>query len=184
MKQIVLLCIGLVFIGCKTQTVLIENECKITAVPSEVIQGQYIHFIEKSDFYKNEFANFSKIKNGVLLYRWEENVGSSRFIIIDLDKGFNALRKNEKNNEEIVFSVEEKKRLKFIQEVLEKGNYYQSCSRNDGHTNVYVMIVRHNDEMKVQYFSPSNNFYKVQSADTNINLTKKMFEIINTHFYR
>ncbi|MCR4031783.1 MULTISPECIES: hypothetical protein [Flavobacterium] len=65
-----------------------ENKCEAILTPSEILQGRYIDFMKDSVFYKSQFADFTKVKNGILLYKWEEGSGANRFFIVDFDEGF------------------------------------------------------------------------------------------------
>lgn len=183
MKQIFRLFFCMIFTVCQSQENN-ENNCEAVSVSSEILQWQYMGFMKDSAFYKGEFANFHKVKNGILLYKWQEGIGSSRFFTIDFDKDFNLLIKTENLTEKIDFSIDDKKRLKFIVEILQKESYYQHCRKDDGHANLYVLVVRSNDEMKVQYYSPWASPLKVETSDSNINSIQKIVEIIEQNFYR
>lgn len=151
---------------------------------SEILQWQYIGFMKDSTFYKSQFANFAKVKNGILLYKWQEGSGSNRFSIVNFDKGFNALLKTEKDTEEIDFSEGDKKKLKFISEILEKGSYFQQCRRDHGHSTLYILVVRYANEMKVQYYSPFTSPYEMETPDANVNSIKEIFSIMEQNYYK
>jgi len=160
------------------------NKCEIVATPFDEVKQQYLSFIKNSDFSKKEFENFNKINNGALLYHWEEGGGINQFLVVDFDKDFNFFIKSEVFAKKIDFVSEDKKRLSFILEVLEKGNYYQSCERFAGHSNLYVLIVRGNSEIKVQFFSPFAHPDGVETSDMNIKSIQEIFKIMEQNYYR
>ncbi|MFD2943193.1 hypothetical protein [Flavobacterium notoginsengisoli] len=186
MKQIFGLILFLSFGVCKSQKIDVsdENKCLAVTVASEVLQWQYIGL--RGDFasYKSEFANFAKVKNGALLYKWQEGHENGRFLIVDFDENFRAVLKTEKLSEEINFSVGDKKKLKFTSEILEKKSYYQSCKKDHGHDNLYILVVRCNNEMKAQYYSPINHPYEIKSSDINVYLIQEIFRIMDQSFYK
>lgn len=110
-KEIGLLCICLLLVACGTKNNVVYKASKCNAVdsPEEEVEKQYLHFIEDFDFCKNEFALFDKLKNGILLYSWQEGTGSNKFLIIDLDKDFESSIKMENYNKKIGFPETEKK---------------------------------------------------------------------------
>ncbi|WP_289664589.1 hypothetical protein [Flavobacterium panacagri] len=186
MNQIFVLILFLSFAICQSQKVNVsdENKCLAVSVPSEILQWQYIGIRGDSTSYKSEFANFTKIKNGILLYKWHEGHESGQFLVIDFDENFKAVLKTEKLNTEINFSIEEQKKLKFASEILEKKSYYQNCRKDHGHTNLYILVVRRNDEMKAQYYSPMNHPYEIKTADSNVYLIQEIFSAIDRNYYK
>ncbi|MCR4031782.1 MULTISPECIES: hypothetical protein [Flavobacterium] len=99
-------------------------------------------------------------------------------------KVFKALIKTEKFTEDIGFSEADKKKLRFVSEVLEKGSYYQKCERVHGHSTLYVLVVRCNNEMKTQYYSPFTHPYEIKTSDTNINSIQEIFSIMELNYYK
>ncbi|WP_426486596.1 hypothetical protein [Flavobacterium sp. 2] len=188
MKQSIVVILCAIFISCgnKKNVVSAANRynCKVIPATSKEVQEQYLHFIKDSDFSKTEFENFNKIKKGVLLYNWQEGSGSNKFLIVNFDKEFSFFIKSKGFTKKKDFVLEDKKKLNSILEVLEKGSYYQSCDRFDGHSNLYVLIIRCNDEIKVQYFSPFTNLYEIKTSDRNVNSIKEVFEIMQRNYYK
>ncbi|WPO80485.1 hypothetical protein [Flavobacterium sp. KACC 22761] len=188
MKQLRIVFFCMIFISCanrKNAVSKIENRynCKAISVTSEEVQHQYLSFIGDCDFCKKEFENFDKIKKGALLYHWQEGIGSNQFLIVDFDNDFSFFIKSEGFVKKKDFFLEDKKKLSFILEVLEKGNYYQSCDRFGGHSNLYVLLVKCDDEIKVQYFSPFTDFYEIKTSDKNVSSIKEVFEIMQRNYY-
>jgi len=161
-----------------------EKKCEAVLTPSEILQWQYIGFMKDSFFYKSQFANFTKVKNGILLYKWQEGIGSNSFFTVDFDAGFNALIKTEKRTQGVGFSEGDKKKLKFISEILGKGSYYQHCVRDHGHSTLYVLVVRCNNAVKIQYYSPFTNPYEIKTTDANINSIQEIFGIMEQNYYK
>jgi len=186
MRQVVLLfaCVIFTFCGNKKKIVSDEYDCKVVSMPTDELKQQYTNFIMDCDFCKNQFADFTKIKNGILFYKWTEGTGNSDFLLIDLDKNFHASIKSKSYNKLINFTLADQKRLQFIFEALEKGDYYQNCLDNHGHSTLYLLIVKRDDEIKIQYYSPFTFPYKIKNSDVNFDLTQKIFEIIDRSFYR
>ncbi|WP_026726862.1 hypothetical protein [Flavobacterium denitrificans] len=188
MKQSIVVILCVIFISCGNKKNVVTEvntyNCKVIPAISEELQHQYLSFIKDSDFSKEEFENFNKIKKGALLYNWQEGSGSNQFLIVDFDKDFSFFIKSERFTKKKDFVLEDKKKLSFILEVLEKGNYYQSCNRFDGHSNLYVLLVKCNDEIKIQYFSPSTSLYETKTSDVNVNLIKNVFEIMQRNYYK
>ncbi|SFD29518.1 hypothetical protein [Flavobacterium phragmitis] len=186
MKQIFGLILFLSFVVCQSQKVNVSGESECLAVPiaSEVLQWQYIDMRKDSIYYKSEFANFVKIKNGVLLYKWQEGHERGQFLIVDFDKNFSAILKTEKLSKEVNFLVGDQKKLKFASEILEKKSYYQRCRKDHGHAILYILVVRCNDEMKAQYYSPMNHPYEIKTTDSNIYLIQEIFSIMDQALYK
>jgi len=187
MKQFSIVFFCMIFISCSNRKNTVSEDksnCEIKLGTSEELQQQYLHFTKDCSFCEKEFENFKKVKKGVLLYHWKEGIGSNQFLIVDFDKGFSFFIKSEDFTKQKDFILEDKKKLSFILEALEKGNYYQSCEGFDGHSDLYVLIVRNNDEMKVQYFSGFTDLYKVKTADINVSSIKEVFEIMERNYYR
>ncbi|MBS7252932.1 hypothetical protein [Flavobacterium branchiicola] len=186
MKEILLVIFFVFFISCgnKKNIMTVEKKCKAVPVSSEEVQRQYLHFISDSDFSKKEFEDFNKIKKGVLLYHWTEGLGSNQFLIVDFDKDFNFFYKSKSLTKKVDFDLEDKKKLSFILESLEKGSYYQSCERVNGHSNLYVLIIKCNNEVKVQYFSPYTNLYEIEPSDVNMNSIREVFGMIESNYYK
>ncbi|MDQ8011483.1 MAG: hypothetical protein REI96_03460 [Flavobacterium nitrogenifigens] len=186
MKQFFWLILFLSFTVCRSQEVNVsdESKCYVDSVASEILQWRYIGLREDSASYKSEFANFIKVKNGVLLYKWQEGHENGRFLIVDFDKNFNAVLKMKNLNEEVNFSAEDKKKLKFISEILEEKSYYQNCRKDHGHANLYILVVRYNDKMKAQYYSPINHPYEIKSSDINVYLIQEIFSIMDQSLYK
>ncbi|MBZ4036290.1 hypothetical protein K6T82_16070 [Flavobacterium sp. 17A] len=185
MKHFFVLFLCMTFaIGQGQEKVSDEKKCEAVLTPSEILQWQYIGFMKDSIFYKSQFANFTKVKNGILLCNWQEGSGSNRFSIVDFDNGFNASLKTEQLIEEIDFSEGDKKKLKFIFEILEKASYYQRCSRVHGHSTLYILVVRCNNEMKVQYYWPFTHPYEIKTTDANVNSIQEIFHIMEYNYYK
>lgn len=189
MKQAILLFFSMVIISCgntkiAASNVVNSNICKIVPMPSEEVQRQYLCFIKDSDFLKKEFENFNKISKGVLLYHWTEDIGSNQFLIVDFDKEFEFLIKSEGFTKKKDFVLEDKKKLSFILEILQKGSYCQSCESIDGHSNLYTLFVRCNGETKVQYFSPFKHPYGIETSDVTISSIQEIFKIVETNYYK
>lgn len=68
--------------------------------------------------------------------------------------------------------------------VLEKKSYYQTCKGDLGHSTLYTLVVRRDNKKWIQYFSPNSSLHKVQDLNTNVDLIKNMFEIIDPYFYK
>ena len=185
MKQIFWVILFLSFAVCQSQEVNVsdENKCYIDSVASEILQWQYIGLRGDSASYKSEFANFIKVKNGVLLYKWQEGYENGQFLVVDFDKNFSAVLKTKNINQEVNFSAEDKKKLKFTCEILEKKSYYQSCRKDHGHANLYILVVRCNNDMKAQYYSPENHPYEIKASDINVYLIQEIFSIMDRNFY-
>jgi len=180
-KEIGLFFICLILFSCTTSKQIISDEknCKAVIVPSEDLISSYKSFISSCNFNIKQFADFDKIKNGILLYKWQEGTGSSTFLIINFEKEFSAFSKGEKFNREVYFSQKEKSSLKYIFQSLQKESYYQSCVSAHGHSSIYVLVIRRNDENIVQYYSPFTSPYGVNILNDNIKSIQKIFEIID-----
>ncbi|WP_343696515.1 hypothetical protein [Flavobacterium sp.] len=171
--------------GCVTQKELVHNnECSVLIAPPEDLALSYKAFYSSSNFNINQFEDFDKIKNGILMYRWIEGVQGSTFMIVDFDKGFNAVKTRENSTEAIIFSLEEKMRLKNILEILKKESYYQNCVRDHGHASLYILVIRYNNEKIIQYYSPMNHPYEIKTSDNNIKLIQDVFEIMDRNYYK
>ncbi|MEG0850950.1 MAG: hypothetical protein RSD71_18215 [Flavobacterium sp.] len=186
MKKIFGLFLCLIFAVCQSQEKKVSNEKKCQAVltPSETLQWEYLNFMKDSVFYKSQFANFARIKNGVLFYRWQEGSGSNNFFTVDFDENFNASIRTKEFVKKVDFSTADKKKMEFISEILEKESYYQRCLKDHGHSTLYILIVRCNNEVKAQYYSPKTNLYEIETSDTNINLIKEIFSIMDRNYYK
>lgn len=186
MKHVILVCFFLIFYSCTNQKKIIpvENNCEVVSATPEIIHSQYLSFFEDCKSCEKELEKFSKIKKGILLYRWVEGIGSNQFLIVDLEKGFTGLRIRGDSIDEVNFLSEEKKNLNSIVEVLQKGNYYQTCKKYVSHSAMTLLIVRSNNEEIVQYFSPFFSLHEVNASDTNVNSIKELFGILSASFYR
>ncbi|SCX84634.1 hypothetical protein SAMN02927916_0520 [Flavobacterium anhuiense] len=184
MKQIFRLVLFLSFAVCRSQNVNVfdGNLCEAVPVASEILQWQYIGLRGDSVSYKSEFANFTKVKNGVLLYKWQEGHDNGQFLVVDFDENFRVVLKTKNLNQEVNFSAEDKKKLKFTCEILEKKSYYQSCRKDHGHANLYILVVRCNNDMKAQYYSPENHPYEIKASDINVYLIQEIFSIMDRNF--
>lgn len=180
-KEIGLFFIYLILFSCTTskKVVFDEKNCKAVIFSSEDLISNYKSFISSSDFNINQFADFDKIKSGILLYKWQEGTGSSIFLIINFEKEFSAFSKGEKFNREVYFSPKEKSSLKGILQSLQKESYYQSCVIDHGHSSVYILVIRRNDENIVQYYSPFTSPYGINILNDNIKSIQKIFEIVD-----
>lgn len=184
-SKIGLLIVFLLVMGCAPKKIVsVKNECKVLVFPEEDLTSNYKAFNAYSDFYRNQFIDFDKIKNGILLYRWQEGSGSSVFLIANFDDGFHASERRENFIRIKTFSLEDKKNLDIISKTLEKGNYYQSCLVDRGHSSLYILVIRCNNQKKVQYYSPMHSPYEIATSDNNIKLVQKVFEIMDTNFYK
>ncbi len=84
----------------------------------------------------------------------------------------------------MIFSLEEKNNLKNILEILKKESYYQSCTHGVGHSSLYLLIIRHNNEKIVQYYSPFHSPYNIDISDSNIRLVQEIFGLMDHGYYR
>ncbi len=74
--------------GGKKEMASNKSECKVVVFPSDDLTSEYKAFYSYSYFNINQFTDFDKIKNGILLYRWDEGHIKSTFLIVNLDRGF------------------------------------------------------------------------------------------------
>lgn len=185
-KKIGLLIVFLILSACTTrkEAVYKKNESSILIVPPEDLASNYKAFYSSSYFNINQFEDFNKIKNGILMCRWNEGFKNSTFLIVDFDKEFNAIKKRENSTEAVILSLEEKMRLKNILKILKKESYYQNCAHDHGHASLYILEIRHNDEKIVQYYSPMNHPYEIVTSNANIKLVQDVFGIMDRCYYR
>ena len=116
--------------------------------------------------------------------RWNEGFKESTFLVVDFDKGFNAVKKRENLTEAVILSLEEKMNLKNSLEILKKESYYQNCVRDHGHASLYILEIRRNNEKIIQYYSPINNPYEIVTSNANIKLVQDIFNIMDRGYYR
>lgn len=186
MKQFIWLCSILLLYSCSNQkkVIPVETNCEAVSVTPEIVQSQYLSFFKDCKSCQNQFENFSKMKKGILLYRWTEGVGSNQFLIVDLENLPKGLRIKGDSVDEVSFLPEEKKNLESIMGVLQKGNYYQSCKRYVSHSTMTILIVRFNNEEIINYFSPFFSLHEVNTSDVNVYSIKELFGILSASFYR
>jgi hypothetical protein len=185
-KEIGLLIVFLILSACTTRKEIVstKSECSVSIVPPEDLASNYKAFYSSSYFNINQFEDFDKIKNGILMCRWNEGFKNSTFLIVDFDKGFNVVKKTKNSTEAVILSLEEKKSLKNILEILKKESYYQNCVRDHGHASLYILEIRHNNEKIVQYYSPMSHPYEVVTSNANIKLVQDIFGIMDRGYYR
>jgi len=180
-KKISLFLIYLILLACSSPKKIVSNQenCKAVIVPSEDLILNYSSLISSSDFNVKQFEDFNKAKDGILLYKWQEGSGSSSFLIVNYDEKFSAFSKSEKFSKEVNFSVQEKNDLKSIVQTLKKESYYQSCVIAEGHSSVYILVIRRNDENILQYYSPFISPYEINTSYDNIKSIQKILGIID-----
>ncbi|SHM67511.1 hypothetical protein [Flavobacterium chilense] len=185
-KEIGLLIVFCVLSACTARKEIMYNksECSVSTVPPEDLASNYKAFYSSSYFNVNQFEDFDKIKNGILMCRWNEGFKNATFLIVDFDKGFNAVKKRKNLTEAVILTLEEKMSLKKILGILKKESYYQNCIRDHGHASLYILEIRHNDEKIVQYYSPFNNPYEIVTSNANIELVQDIFSIMDRCYYR
>lgn len=180
-KEISLFLIYLILLACSAPKKIVSNQenCKAVIVPSEDLILNYNSLISSSNFNVKQFEEFEKVKNGILLYKWQEGSGNSSFLIVNFDEGFSAFSKREKFSKEVNFSLQDKNNLKSIVQTLKKESYYQSCVMADEHSSAYILVIRRNDENILQYYSPFNSPYKINTLNDTLKSIEKILAMID-----
>ncbi|NHN26269.1 hypothetical protein FIA58_011325 [Flavobacterium jejuense] len=181
MKTIFIL-FSFAILSCNTNK-KIESEttnCEIIIVPKE--QGHELVSIYKdidtSCFFKNQFVEFDKINNGILYYQRTDGHEFGNFLTIDFDANFSAVRKYENFSKPIEFVEEDKKVLDAIWSNLITENYYQPCKFAQNHFTMYLLIIKKNNKIVVNYFSPFESLFYVKPINENFKNTQIIFEIV------
>ena len=184
-NKIGLLLVCLILMGCKAQKKIVsnENKCNVQIVPPSEDFESFYKTIDSTDFFKNELANFNNTNNGIFYYEHHDGIQNGGFFIVDIDSDYSVKSKNLMFNKNVNLSIEIKKKLNETLILLKDEDYFQSCSGDQGHMTVCLLIIKCNNE-KVQYFSFTGFPSQIKIADDNFKLIQEVFDIMNYNSHK
>ena len=187
-KIFILFAVCTIILSCKAnkKAKSQDTNCEIAIVSKE--QGNELvsmyKNVDTSYFFKNQFVEFDKINNGILYFKKQDGLKFGSFFTIDFDTNFSALKKNENFSKAIIVAEEDRKELQTIWNNLITESYYQPCKFAQNHFNTYVLIIKKDNEIVVNYFSPFERPFTVKPTNENCKNTQAIFEIVYRNFHK
>lgn len=187
-RLFILFSVYTIILSCKTNKKVEtqDTNCEIVTIPKEQEQ-ELVSMYKKMDtsyFFKNQVIEFDKINNGILYFQKQDGFENGSFLIIDFDANFSMIKKVKDYNKTIQLGEEDKNRLTLLLNKLVIENYYQTCNFAENHPKMHVLIVKKNNVILVNYFSPFESPFAVKPINENFKNTQTIFEITNRNFYQ
>ncbi|WP_162927227.1 hypothetical protein [Flavobacterium anhuiense] len=180
MRIIIISTLILFTFSCSSQKSKYQSP-KNRIIESEDCNGFYKIYEKMDDgtFFTEELEDFSKMKNGVLFYRYQDGLEHGKLVVVEFqdEKNISYTRDNFQKKS-ISLPKKYENEIKEKINAFEKNKCYVETSEVISENNFYLMLVVKNKAIITQYQINGNLSFKKTNEKSDLENSKDLLEIM------